>query len=164
MLVGVLADTHDNLPKVGRVLRAFSERGVAYMLHAGDFVAPFTLRALVASGLPILGVFGNNDGERAGLAAVCPTIHAEPFRLELAHRTILLAHDPRSVPVGEDAGADVVICGHTHEPRLEVGPPMRLNPGEASGWLTGRCSAAVLDLAEMKVEILDLGSQEGAGP
>jgi putative phosphoesterase len=164
MLVGVLADTHDNLPKVARVLQAFRERGVAYMLHAGDFVAPFTLRALVASGLPLVGVFGNNDGERAGLAAVCPTIHPGPFRLELAHRTILLAHDPGSVVVGEHPGVDVVICGHTHEPRLESGPPMRLNPGEVSGWLTGRCSAALLDLAEMKAEMLDLGRQEGARP
>ena len=70
MLVGVIADTHDNLPLVARAMELFRRRGVGAVLHAGDFVAPFALKPFVAADMPLTGVFGNNDGERDGLAAL----------------------------------------------------------------------------------------------
>jgi predicted phosphodiesterase len=52
---------------------------------------------------------------------------------------------------------DVIIYGHTHEIDVKNGRTLIINPGEGGGWLSGRATAAVLDLATMQVEIEDIG-------
>jgi putative phosphoesterase len=159
MLVGAIADTHDNLPKVAAAAELFAERGVELILHAGDFVAPFVLKVLKKPGIPIVGVFGNNDGERAGLRTLCEDIHEPPHRLQLDGRTIVIAHDLEQLEA-VPGDVDLLVHGHTHEPQSQPGKPLLLNPGEAGGWLTGRGSAALVDMDRMQVETVDLGSQE----
>ncbi|MCD6357970.1 MAG: metallophosphoesterase family protein, partial [Thermoproteales archaeon] len=61
--IGVMADTHDNLAALDKALRELERRGVKRVLHAGDIIAPFTLRRILARGFEFTGVFGNNDGE-----------------------------------------------------------------------------------------------------
>jgi len=160
MIVGVIADTHDNLPMARRALELFAERGVEVILHAGDFVAPFALKVLLSGGIPLTGVFGNNDGERAGLLKLCQSLHREPHRFELDGRTVVLAHRPEALRGKPARGAELLVHGHTHRPLVQPGPPLVLNPGEACGWLSGRCTAAVVDLAALRAELLDLGEQE----
>jgi len=159
MLLGVISDTHDNLPMVERAAHLFAERRVDAVLHAGDFVAPFALKALLRSGLPVRGVFGNNDGERAGLAKLCRDLYESPHRFELGGRSVVLAHDPQDLVGPACDGVDVAISGHTHRVRLEQGTCLALNPGEAGGWLTGRCTIAVVDLDALSAEIIELGPQ-----
>ncbi len=160
MLVGVLSDTHDNLPAVQRALDIFAQRRVEALFHAGDFVAPFVLKVLLKADLPITGVFGNNDGERRGLSGLCGDLHAPPHRFQAAGRSIVLVHDPETLAPDLLSDVDVAICGHTHEPDIADEGALVINPGEAGGWLSGRCTAAVLDLAEMRAEIVELGQQE----
>jgi predicted phosphodiesterase len=45
------------------------KRGVNFVLHAGDFCSPFSLRPFVEMNMPLIGVFGRNDGDREGLRA-----------------------------------------------------------------------------------------------
>ncbi len=160
MLIGVLSDTHDNLPKVRGALDAFRRRGVEHVLHAGDLVAPFTMRLLMRAGLPLTAVFGNNDGERKGLRKACETIYDGPHVVQLGGRRIVLAHEPETLTPEVRAGADLLVHGHNHIPGVESGPPMVLNPGECGGWLSGKSTAAVVDLATLEAEIIDLGPQE----
>ncbi|MFW6188838.1 MAG: metallophosphoesterase [Planctomycetota bacterium] len=160
MLIGVMADTHDNMPKIQQALDALREREVEAILHAGDVVAPFALKLLAACGLPFTAVFGNNDGERDGLKKTCETIYEPPYTLRMGGRTIVLTHDPESVEPEQAAEADLLIHGHTHERDVERGRPLVLNPGEVGGWLSGRSTAAVVDLDSMEAEIIDLGTQE----
>ena len=46
MLIGVIADTHDNMDKLKKAVDLFNERAVELVLHAGDYIAPFTSREL----------------------------------------------------------------------------------------------------------------------
>jgi len=156
MLTGVLADSHDNVPLIRRAMEFFLERGVDYMIHAGDFIAPFALKALLAPQIPLVGVFGNNDGEKAGLRGLCSTIFEPPHRFALAGRTIVLTHDLEALARGATEGADVVICGHTHSPEADEGPPLQLNPGEVGGWLSGASTIALLDLDGLEAQIINL--------
>lgn len=156
MLVGVIADSHDYLPKLKAGLDLFKQNGVNHVLHAGDHVAPFAVKLLLASGLPFTGVFGNNDGEKVGIGKLTRDIHPEPHALELAGRRIVLVHDLGKLLPADRAGAEIVVFGHTHQPLVEKGPPLLLNPGECCGWLTGRCTVALLDLATLDVKILDI--------
>ena len=156
MLVGVLADSHDRLTKLDAALELFRRRRVEHILHAGDFVAPFAVKRILACGIPFTGVFGNNDGETAGLERLAPSIFPEPHALELGGRRIILVHDLANLPPQRRKGADAIVFGHTHEPHLDPGPPLLLNPGECCGWVNNRPTVALLDLATLEATILDL--------
>ena len=160
MLIGVLADTHDNLVVTGRALEELRTRAVEALLHAGDYIAPFSLKLLVNFGIPFLGVFGNNDGEKKGLAGITEDLFPGPHRFEMDGRRIVMAHEPEVLASALAPGDDLAVCGHTHRPEISVGPPLVLNPGEVGGWLTGRCTGAIVDLKDMTAEIIEFGKQE----
>ncbi len=174
-MIGVLADTHDNLVAVRAAVRLFAAAGVDLIIHAGDFVAPFTARALLEAGCPIRGVFGNCDGEKAGLARALGErgeVREPPFALEHAGRTFLVAHQREQLgayPASPDKPGthtvspetvhvpNIHIFGHTHRPRIErAGATLLINPGEAGGWLHGRPTAVLLDPATLAAELVYL--------
>ncbi|MDD9973593.1 MAG: metallophosphoesterase family protein, partial [Candidatus Poribacteria bacterium] len=39
MKLGVMSDSHDNIPNVKRAVALFNEIGVDLVVHAGDFIA-----------------------------------------------------------------------------------------------------------------------------
>lgn len=156
MLVGVIADSHDNLPKLRAAVDLLRRKGVEHILHGGDWVAPFAVKVLVDSGIPFTGVFGNNDGERKGIGTMAPNIHPPPFELELGGRRIILTHELERVSAEAKAKADVLIFGHTHQVVNEGRGPRLLNPGEACGWLTAKATVALLDLGKLEATILEV--------
>jgi len=42
--LGVISDTHDNLDAIGKAVDEFNKRRVSLVLHAGDYVFPFTAK------------------------------------------------------------------------------------------------------------------------
>jgi len=64
MKIGVISDTHDNLPLVEKAVKIFNEKEVEFVLHAGDYVAPFAVKVFKKLRAKFVGVFGNNDGDR----------------------------------------------------------------------------------------------------
>ena len=146
MIVGVLADTHDRLPAIDRAMDFFRRRRVEAVVHAGDLVAPFAARRLLGGVGPLHVVYGNNDGERAGLKAVLPQITDGPLWLDLGGKRVLVHHVLDGCDSRDVARADVVITGHTHEVVNRTdGPRLFLNPGECCGWVHGTCTVALLD-------------------
>ncbi|MCG8461001.1 MAG: metallophosphoesterase [Holophagales bacterium] len=161
MKLGVLADSHDNVPMVEAAVRRFTELGVELVIHAGDFVAPFAVAPLEALSCPVVAVFGNNDGERVGLAnrfaAGIGEVHPILAEVEAGGRRIAAMHYPEMADAIAPGGTfDLVIYGHTHVVEIRPGRSLVLNPGEAGGWLTGLATAAVVDLTSLDVEILEL--------
>ncbi len=156
MKVGILADSHDNLNTIKKALDRFSREGVECILHAGDFVAPFAMRELLKPGIRLVGVFGNNDGEKSGLRELCREVHEPPYLFELAGRNILLTHYKERVREKLTRQTDVVIYGHTHEFEIKEGQPLYINPGECGGWLFGRASAAILNLESLEAHVVFL--------
>jgi len=156
MKIGIIADTHDNIPKIKKALALFKMRGCEAIVHAGDVIAPFAAKALKALKLPIYAVYGNNDGERKGLSDLLD-ITDGPRLVKLGDRTILLAHSDAEVTPENAKGADLVVVGHTHVASVKRDQkPMVLNPGEAGGWLYGKASVAVVDTARMSIEEFSL--------
>jgi len=157
MKIGILSDTHARLPAIDAAIAEFLRRGAGAMIHAGDIVAPFAARRLLAWTSPLYVIYGNNDGERKGLRNKLPQIQDGPLAIELGGRRIIVHHDPYEVqpPVARDA--EVVITGHTHEPVIEVrAGRLYINPGECCGWVSGRCTVAVLDTDGPSAEIIEL--------
>ena len=76
----------------------------------------------------------------------------------IAGRTIVMIHDADALADDDLAGADVVVFGHTHEVVNDLRDGvLHLNPGECGGWLSDRCTAAILDTDTLAAEIVDLG-------
>ena len=159
-MVGLIADTHDNRPAIRKAVELFNDRGVGLVLHAGDFVAPFTAKDLGKLNSTLIGVFGNNDGECVGLRNAFKDIGEiyagiYPFRYE--GKALVLMHEPSCIEALARSGDfDVIVYGHTHEVDVREDGTLIVNPGEASGWVNDRCTAAILDLDGMKVEVIDL--------
>ena len=178
MKLGVMADSHDNVPMVQRAVELFNRRGVDLVIHAGDFVAPFAVAPLADLDCRVVAVFGNNDGERVVLAKKLEAVgevHPNLAEAEIGGRRVAAVHYPElAEPIAASGKYDLVIYGHTHEidvraqrssPLLSAAPGGRpategettvLNPGEVGGWLTGRSTVAVVDLDPMAIEIIDL--------
>ena len=157
MLIGVMSDSHDRLPLIDRALDLFRQQGAAALVHPGDVVAPFAAKRLRTWEKPLYIIYGNNDGERRGLKDVLPQIQDGPLFIELGGRTILLHHFDEWIKPADLDRADVVITGHTHEVVNEVRDGKRfLNPGETCGWVTGRCTVALLDTETLTPHIHEL--------
>lgn len=157
MNIGIVADTHDNLPKIEKAVRFFNRRKVDFVLHAGDFIAPFAAVRLKALACDFRGVFGNNDGEKEGLSKISDgKIQAGPLRVSLGNRKIVVAHDINSVNL-TDEGADLIIFGHTHRPEIRhSNSSLLVNPGECSGWLSNHASVVIVDLESFSSKIFYL--------
>lgn len=159
MKVGILSDSHDNLDALRQAVEFFNREGAEVVLHAGDLVAPFVHRALQHLRGRLVLVFGNNDGERLGLARVFEgKIFQPPYKLDLDGRSVILLHEPHGLEALKVSQLyDLVVYGHTHE--IEVsqhGKTLVVNPGECGGWLTGRRTVALWDTESHEVTIHDL--------
>jgi len=150
MRIGIVSDTHDNMIKIKDMVDILNSCGIDFMLHAGDFIAPFSLAHLKYLKCDWTGVFGNNDGEREGLLNSSEgRIKNPPYYIEISSKRIALMHEFK------DIDADVLVCGHTHEPKINRnGSKLIINPGEVCGWLTGKSSLAVLDTESLDAEII----------
>jgi len=166
MLIGIMSDTHDNLPAIRKAVEFFNERNVDLVIHAGDYVAPFVAQELKNLKAPLRGVFGNNDGERKGLYEALG-IYDELIELEADGMKIAVTHGTNEVLVKALAHSrlyDVVIVGHTHHYEIqEVGRTVLVNPGEVCGYLTGVKSVALLDTRKREVRIINLDTGELLG-
>ena len=154
MRIGIIADTHDNLPAVKRAVDFFNAEKLQFVLHAGDFVAPFVIKHIAALTCDWRGVLGNNDGEKAGLLRASGNRIAEGvLRVDIGGVRIAMVHDLAALDVKKEK-ADIVICGHTHTPEIvSLGRKLIINPGEACGWLSGVSTVAVADLDGLSARI-----------
>ncbi len=169
MIAGIISDTHDVLDYVKRALNVFKNTGVDMIIHLGDYIAPFTLELLASkAGVKIIGVFGNNDGERTGLLNTAHKHNVDlgdhPRVLELDNKRLLLLHGFGSpdltkelvYALAESKKWDAILYGHTHEPEiLYKRGVLILNPGTAGGLLY-KPSVALLETDRMIARLIEL--------
>jgi putative phosphoesterase len=168
--IGLLSDTHDRVPAVAELLRRFAANGVQLVMHAGDYCAPFSLLPLREASIPLLGVFGRNDGDHDGLAAAAAALPAggeiydSPHSFEVGRHTVLLIHDLSTANARSLESHHVIVHGCAHNAEMkERGGALLVNPGEACGWLNGPPTGAILDLAARRVEFIKLDDAEWRG-
>ena len=161
MKVGIMSDSHDNMVKIKEVVDIFNKEKIDLLLHAGDFVSPFTARELRNIQCPFFGVFGNNDGDRLFLLQQFQEIgpiYPEPYKAEIDGKKIIMFHkDDIITDLARSNQYDLIIYGHTHRAGYyQNGKTTVINPGECGGWLTGKSTVAIFDLANLSVQIIEL--------
>lgn len=159
-----MSDSHDNMETIKKAVKYFNEIKVKAVLHAGDIVSPFTVRAFQELEPKLYIVFGNNDGDRLVLSKWFEEMGAEVCGdfadLTIDGLHIALLHGTNEALVkalAESGNFDVVVRGHTHEPGVKlVGSTHVINPGECAGVLSGKATVAVLEIGNLNTEITTL--------
>ena len=159
MKIGIISDTHDNIPNIKKAVNTFNANNVDFVIHAGDYVAPFSVVPFDDLKCDYAGVFGNNDGEKIGLSKKSQDkIKPQPLILELEGKSIYVIHEPNNLDnLIDSQNYDIIIYGHTHEHVIENhGKTLVINPGECCGWVTGKATIAIVELDAMKARIIQL--------
>ncbi len=167
MRIGLFSDTHDRVPAIQALLEQMMTGGVSLVMHAGDFCSPFALRLFNDRSIPLLGVFGRNDGDRDALQSAAKSgfggaeLFESPHSFDLGGKSVLLIHDLADVHQRSIDGHEVIVHGFTHVSEMKArGESLLVNPGEGCGWLHGAPSGAILDLDTKSVEFLKLAGPE----
>jgi putative phosphoesterase len=120
--IGVISDTHGLLrPEAGQLMA-----GVTQIIHAGDIGRPDVISRLSRIA-PVIAIRGNVD--TGAWAEAFPTT----VMARLGERSVFVLHDVHELDLDPVAsGIDVVISGHSHQPKTEtVRGVLYLNPGSA---------------------------------
>ena len=165
MLIGLISDTHDNLPMIEKAVKRLNKEKVELVLHAGDYVSPFVIPKFKNLNCKLIGVFGNNDGDhellrkRFSETINCEVrgkfaeINVDGFKIALLHgdETELLS------ALENHGGFDLVVHGHSHAHiARKSDKTLIVNPGETCGYLTGKATIALLDTVKREARIVEI--------
>lgn len=164
MIVGLIADTHDRLPLIDKSVKRLNQEKVDLVLHAGDYIAGFSVQHLQPLKAPLIGIFGNNDGDHDLLRKKFKALGAE-LRGRFAEvivdgLRIAMLHGEEEELLNSLINAeshDFIVHGHTHEAKIyRKGKTLVVNPGEVCGYVSGKSTIAILNTETLDVKIIQL--------
>jgi len=150
---------------VEKAVKRLNGENVGLVLHAGDYVAPFVVPKFKDLKARLIGVFGNNDGDRELLKKRFNENKGLEMRGNFAEiiidglRVALLhGHEEELLKaLVESEGFDVVVHGHTHKVEVyKKGRTLVVNPGEVCGYLSGKSTIALFDTVKREVRLVNL--------
>ncbi|MBA3066545.1 metallophosphoesterase [bacterium] len=160
MKIGIISDSHENMPAIAVAVKIFNNEKVKRVFHAGDIISPITHTEFKKLKCPLTAVFGNNDGEREYLKEKFKGL-AEFYDFysgECGGRRIFMVHVPDFVEeIAGRGNYDIVIYGHTHITDIrKSGATLIINPGECGSWLLGKKSVVILETKDLSYKLIDL--------
>ena len=120
MVIGIISDTHDNVPNIKKAVELFKKHKPEFVIHAGDIVAPATIKYF--EGLNMKFIFGNCDGDRVKIDEKVGDIkgvhYGRIMELKIKGKTIGVFHGD-DILVNDKMlrkEYNYFIHGHTHAP------------------------------------------------
>lgn len=161
MKIGVIGDTHDNVPNVKKAIQLFKRKRVNFVIHTGDIVSPKT--AALFKGLNPIFVQGNCDGDTEKLKEKISEIGGKMFlggfgEIEIGGKKFAITHKPTVIETILGAKYDFIIYGHTHEKKIEkIGKVILINPGSHYlGDPKKEHCVVIIDLAKNLIDIMKI--------
>jgi len=163
MKLGVLADTHDNVKNLERVLDAYREKGITQVIHCGDMTTAGTARSL--EGFEVIYVDGNMDRDLPEIYRTLRDLNPHSVVLptyegEIGGVSIGVTHGDNENELRRlvDSGKhQYVFYGHTHRRRDETqGSTRILNPGALGALQFESRSYSIVDLDTGEATIIEL--------
>jgi putative phosphoesterase len=136
--IGIISDTHDQIPRIKKAVEIFKNEKIELLIHCGDLVAPLMLNYFKDLSCPMKFIFGNNSGDIALHLQVAKKLGLNAefsnfFSLEIEGRRIAVYHGdiPEITKALIDCGSfDCVFSGHDHVARIErYCKVLFINPG-----------------------------------
>ena len=159
MKIGIIADTHDRLEKIEKAVAFFNSNELDLVVHAGDYIAPFTARVFEDLQIKMAGIFGNNDGDKQGLVKAYKDImriHEPPYYFKAGKKSIAVVHLDNNLDELLQKN-DIVIYAHTHQYSItKENNALLINPGECCAYLSAMSSVVILDTDGMEANVFDL--------
>ncbi|HPG30144.1 MAG TPA: metallophosphoesterase [bacterium] len=163
MKLGIMSDSHDNMPLIEKTIDLFNKEKVDLSIHCGDIISPITCRYFIKSNSKIIFVFGNNDGERIILKEkifqMNHSIFQGPYEFEFDSKNFLMMHEPAAIDSFKNSSFySAVFFGHTHKLEIVKSKTLIINPGEICGYVTGKQTAVILETTDMSYKIFDVNN------
>lgn len=169
MKIGIISDTHNDAAMTKRALDAFHERGVEFVIHAGDLTSPEMISLFREFNTKF--ILGNGDTDHKGIFNACASAGFENAsrccQIELEGKKIFICHGDdahRYFEAVDSHTFDYIIIGHTHE----FGVKNRrnsiiINPGAVvnDNHTNSEQTCAVLDIETGNVEKIVLLDEDG---
>ena len=122
MKIGIISDTHDDIENVRGAIEIFNKEEVQYVIHAGDYVFPGIVMEFKNLNARLVGVLGNNDGERGlllkaflevggELKGELGELHVDDLKIGIYHGTSA----GTKKQLIESGRYNIIVCGHTHK-------------------------------------------------
>jgi putative phosphoesterase len=145
MKIGIIADSHDDIENVQEAITIFNKNKMDYVIHAGDYIFPGIIKEFAKLNAKLIGVLGNNDGEKNGILKsfidVNGELKGEIGEIEIDEIKFGIYHGTdREIKesITRSRKFDILICGHTHKREPQNSGTMEtnkdtfiLNPGAA---------------------------------
>ena len=145
MKIGIISDTHDDIENVQEAIQIFNKNKVDYVIHAGDYIFPGMIKEFKNSNAKLIGVLGNNDGEKNGILKsfidIGGELKGELGEVEFDGLKFCVYHGTDNEVkenITNSQKYDILICGHTHKREPQRSGTIKnnkdtfvLNPGSA---------------------------------
>jgi phosphoesterase, MJ0936 family len=158
VLIGVVSDTHNNINNILNIVKIFNEESVDLVVHTGDISKPRSLKLFSGLNCSMLGVYGNNDRNEAGLKETCKELGFKfkepPYLVKLEDKKIAIFHEPDNIEdyIKTDRNVDLVLHGHTHRYKKEIiDNVIYFNPGESAGLMKGKNALGIVNLKNLEI-------------
>ena len=118
MRIGIFADSHDHLHHMRLAVNRFHQKQCDYAILAGDLVSTIVVPSLHSLECPLIGCFGDNEGNRLGIQSrlsIVSKLFGEPpvfFQADDGTRFVI-SHMERQLRDNREL-FDVTIYGYTH--------------------------------------------------
>lgn len=122
MKIGIISDTHDDIENVQRAIELLNTERVEYVIHAGDYIFPGIVIEFKKLNAKLIGVLGNNDGEKVHLLKnflnIGGELKGEIGEIELDGLIFGIYHGTDKEVKEKLINSrkyDIIISGHTHK-------------------------------------------------
>jgi putative phosphoesterase len=166
MKIGVLSDTHNNIPNLLKALSVFKDEGITQLLHCGDMADMLTARQM--GGFDVIYVNGNSDRTAEAVSHTVWTLNpqneipGDVFTGEFDGVKIGATHGHLAGKLKKlikSRSIKYVFHGHTHRKRDEmIGVTRVINPGALGGARYEPRTVCIVDFAKSEVRFLPVSN------
>lgn len=165
MKIAIISDIHENFHNLILFLKQVKQYQVKNIIFLGDFMNDGIAQVLANSEIPVISIWGNNDGDKVAITKTAMseksnmTVGFDTYDfLEIDNRKIFITHYPLlAKPMAKSGEFDAVFYGHDHQKNIDhIKWCIIVNPGEISAHKTGKATFAIYDTKTNKVKIIEL--------
>jgi putative phosphoesterase len=154
MKIAIISDIHDNFHNLVLFFKQVKKYKIERIIFLGDFINNGIAKMLASYDVPVVAIWGNNDGGKAGITKTAlseksnMTIGFSTYdSLEIDNRKIFITHYPLlAKPMAKSGEFDAVFYGHDHKKNIDkISNCIIVNPGEISAHKTSKAHFAIYD-------------------